>query len=107
MSARLKAILNKNGIKPVATWENLDSPTTKQTVTSSIKRCAGVYGIINLINGDMYVGSGICGRMHIRFHKHLYGLNGSHLVSLAVKKYGLDNFAFIVIETIDGFDLHS
>lgn len=107
ISTRLKAILDKNQIKPVAAWENLDLPTTKQTVMSSIRKNAGVYGIINLINGDIYVGSGINGRMHIRFHKHLYGLNGSYLVSLAVKKYGLDNFAFIIIETIEDFDATS
>ena len=59
-----------------------------------------MYLIINLINGNIYVGSAITGRMPNRFHKHLFGLNGSKLVAAAVAKYGLDNFAFVVVDTI-------
>lgn len=53
--------------------------------------------ILNLITGDIYVGSAITGNMPNRFHKHLFGLNGSKLVAAAVLKYGLSNFVFIVL----------
>ena len=56
--------------------------------------------IINLITGDTYVGSAITGKMGNRFHKHLFGMNGSKLVAAAVLKYGLNNFAFSVVATI-------
>lgn len=53
--------------------------------------------IVNLITGDIYVGSAITSKMPNRFHKHLFGLSGSKLVAAAVLKYGLKNFAFTVL----------
>lgn len=52
------------------------------------------------MNGKMNVGSAIVRRMGNRFHKHLYGRSGSPLVWAAVQKYGLSNFAFVVIESV-------
>lgn len=37
--------------------------------------------------------------MYTRFYRHLINLTGSKIVKLAVNKYGLDNFVFIVLET--------
>jgi len=68
----------------------------KVRVNSAIKPLAGVYVIINLVNGNTYVGSAITGRRPNRFHKHLFGLSGSKLVAAAVRKYGLNDFAFVV-----------
>jgi len=48
----------------------------------------------------MYVGSAIVGRMGNRFHKHLYDGSGSILVWAAALKYGLSNFAFVVLDTV-------
>ena len=42
------------------------------------------------------------GRLHRRLHSHLFGLSGNKHLANAVKKYGLDNFAFILLETIPG-----
>ena len=39
--------------------------------------------------------------MSNRFNRHLYGFSGNKLVANAVKKYGLHNFAFIVLETLE------
>lgn len=36
----------------------------------------------------------------MRFYKHLFGLQGSKLVAAAVQKYGLSNFAFVVLDTV-------
>lgn len=47
----------------------------------------------------MYVGSGVMGNIGTRFHKHLYAGSGSRLVWAAVKKYGLHNFAFVLLDT--------
>lgn len=89
-------------LSPKAVFENLNEDKVKQTVMSLIKEIAGVYVILNLRNGKTYVGSAITTRMPNRFHKHLYGLNGSRLVALAVKKYGISNFAFLVVDTVPG-----
>ena len=49
----------------------------------------------------MYVGSASLTGMYRRFRGHLYfAKGGSLLVNRAVKKYGVENFAFIVIETV-------
>jgi group I intron endonuclease len=98
-SSRCDTILNSHNLQPMAVFENLHLEGVKASVSKSIKTLAGVYIIINLITGKMYVGSAITGRMPNRFHKHLYGLNGSKLVAAAVAKYGLANFAFVVLET--------
>lgn len=50
----------------------------------------------------MYIGSAVTGRIGNRFHKHLYGGTGSIITYAAVLKYGLSNFAFIILETIEG-----
>jgi len=52
------------------------------------------------VNGKIYVGSAITARIWLRFHKHLIGFSGSTLIVNAVKKYGLNNFAFVIVETI-------
>jgi hypothetical protein len=40
-------------------------------------------------------------KMGRRFNEHLVNLTGSKLVSSAVNKYGLENFAFIVLDQLD------
>jgi group I intron endonuclease len=65
-----------------------------------IKPLAGVYMILNLVTGDIYIGSAITGKMPNRFHKHLFGFSGNQILAAAVQKYGLSNFAFIVLETL-------
>lgn len=72
-------------------------------VYSELKSFAGIYLIINLVNGKMYVGSGTVGRIPMRFHKHLFSGKGSQLVWNAVKKYGLNNFAFLILDKINNF----
>ena len=67
-----------------------------------LKSYAGVYAIVNLINGNIYVGSGISNNIATRLHKHLYGGSGSKLVKSAVEKYGLSNFAFILLDIVPG-----
>jgi hypothetical protein len=79
-SPRLQAILTKHNLIPIAIWENLHLPTVKLALYSRIKPIAGVYIIINLINGKMYVGSRSLGRMHLRFQRHLLSGRGSKLV---------------------------
>nr|AYD91435.1 hypothetical protein [Volvariella volvacea] len=99
-SSRLQSILDSHKLTPVAIWENLHLSEVKDDVLKVVKPLAGVYVIVNLINGKMYVGSATTGRMGNRFYKHLYGGNGSSLVWAAIQKYGLQDFAFVVVETL-------
>jgi group I intron endonuclease len=103
-SPRLSTILFKWNITPLAVWENLHLPSLRQEITSTIKPLAGIYLVVNLVNGKMYVGSAVAGKMHTRFGKHLFSLHGSKLIAKGVTKYGLNNFAFVLIETYPGFN---
>lgn len=99
-STRCRKHLAKLKLEPKAVYENLDS-ANKAQVQTALKSYAGVYVILNLVNGNTYVGSAITGRMGNRFHKHLFANSGNKLVYSAVQKYGLNNFAFIVADTIN------
>jgi group I intron endonuclease len=97
-SRTLQEILIRKDVRPVAIFENLTDK--KYEVLSVLKPLGGVYMIVNLITDEIYIGRAINGKMGNRFHKHLYGGSGSIRVWRAVKKYGLDNFAFVVLETV-------
>ena len=90
-------IKDKN-LKPVYTFENLDSHETREKVCKEIKQISGIYMILNKITLDYYIGSASTNRMYSRFTKHLIYFTGSKIVKLAIKKYNLSNFAFLVLE---------
>lgn len=103
-SERLKAYLSKRSeITPIFTWEGLHLPNIKEIVYPTLKQVAGIYLIVNLVTGQSYIGSAVLGRMHILFHKHLFGGTGNKPLWNAVQKYGLENFAFLVIDEIPDF----
>ena len=54
--------------------------------------------IVNKITKDYYIGSAATNRFYARFSNHLIYFRGSKIVKTAVKKYKLDNFAFIILE---------
>lgn len=54
--------------------------------------------IINKTTKDYYIGSASTNRFYPRFSNHLIYFTGSKIVKLAVKKYDLENFAFMILE---------
>lgn len=111
-SSRLKAILDKHNLKPVFIWEDLSISGIKEIISQALKNVCGIYAIINLVNGEMYVGSAVFGNIYNRFHRHLFGGSGNARVFEAGKEYGLNNFAFVVLErmgeetdSVDNVDL--
>jgi len=71
-------------------------PTNKNKIS-------GIYAIVNKINGHRYVGSAV--DIRDRWRHHTYHLrkgnhHSKHLQS-AWKKYGKDNFEFIILEIVD------
>lgn len=84
-------------IKPVYIFENLDSLETREKC-KEIKYISGIYMILNKITLDYYIGSASTNRMFSRFTSHMIYLTGSKIVKLAIKKYNLSNFAFLVLE---------
>lgn len=85
-------------INPVFIFENLKDEDTKKQIKKSTSDLSGVYMIVNKITGDYYIGSASTNRFYIRFSNHLIHFSGSKIVKLAVRKYGIENFAFLVLE---------
>jgi group I intron endonuclease len=71
---------------------------TKKTILKETKNLSGVYLIFNKITGHYYVGSASTDRFYARFSNHLLYFKGSKIVKHAVKRYGLYNFSFLIIE---------
>ena len=92
-------IFNKLGIKVENYWENLHLSKTRENINELVKNKSGIYIIINKITGNKYIGSAITNKLHVRFANHcIHTNNGSKLVKQAIKKYGLNNFIFGIIE---------
>jgi len=54
--------------------------------------------IVNKITQDYYIGSASTNRLYARFSNHVIYFRGSKIVKLAIKKYDLKNFAFIILD---------
>lgn len=94
-------LLTKLSLNPLLIFKDLDLKETQIKMKEIFKNKGGVYMIINLVNDKFYIGSAIKNRLYIRFSSHLIHLIGSDLVAKAVNKYGLKNFAFIILEFIE------
>lgn len=90
-------IKDKN-LSPVFIYENLNTQVIKDKIKIATANISGVYLILNKVTGDYYIGSGSTDKLYNRFYKHLINLTGSKIVKLAVKKYKIENFAFMLLE---------
>lgn len=90
--------LEELNINPVYTFENLELESTKQNIQKSTSNLNGIYMIFNKITKDYYIGSASNNKFYAKFSNHLIYFKGSKIIKAAVKKYGLDNFAFLVLE---------
>lgn len=90
--------LNQLGIDPIYSYTNLSLESTKKQISQDLRGLSGIYMIYNMITHDYYVGSAATNRFYSRFSNHLIYYRGSKVVKLSVKKYGLDNFSFIILD---------
>ena len=95
-------ILNKFikdlNLNPVYIFENLNLENTRKQIFNYTKGLSGIYMIVNKISKDYYIGSASTDKFYSRFSNHVIYFRGSKIVKLAIKKYKLENFAFIVLE---------
>lgn len=97
-SERLNSIIKELGINPMYTFENLDLENVRKEILKETRGLSGIYMIVNKITKDYYIGSAATNRFYARFSNHLIYFRGSKIVKCAVKKYELNNFAFIILE---------
>lgn len=95
---------NKINITPVKSYYNLHLISTQLNIQKENKQKAGVYIVVNNINGNFYVGSASSNRINTRFRNHCIHLKSSNKPLLrAINKYGIQNFSFHIIEYFNGF----
>lgn len=98
LSDKLEKFLIESGINPVYIYENLNLEKSKKQIFEDTKGLSGIYMIYNKITGDYYIGSASTNKFFSRFSNHTIYFRGSKIVKLAIKKYKLENFAFIILE---------
>ena len=98
VSKTVKYFIKDKNLKPVFIYEDLKNQDIKDKIKNNTKDLSGIYLILNKSSLDYYIGSASTGKFYTRFYRHLINLTGSKIVKLAVKKYGILNFAFLVLE---------
>lgn len=94
----LLKFLEENKLNPVYIYDNLHLENTKNLIQKETKNLSGIYMIFNNITGDYYIGSASTNKFFVRFSNHLLYFRGSKILKLAVRKYKLNNFAFLILE---------
>jgi group I intron endonuclease len=94
----LNDFIKEKNLNPIYCYEDLQLDLTKKRVQTDTKNISGVYLILNKITLDYYIGSASTNRFFSRFSNHLLNFHGSKIIKLAVKKYKLSQFAFLILE---------
>jgi group I intron endonuclease len=87
----------------VKKYENLHTTQTQLLIVKENRQKSGIYLIYNNMNDKFYIGSAITNRINVRFRNHCIHQTGSTLLCRAIKKYGLENFSFFILEYYPGF----
>ena len=95
---RIKDFLLSKNLKSVFIYDNINEDSVRKNIAKETKGLSGIYMILNKETLNYYIGSASTGRINSRFTSHLIYFNGSKMVKNSVKKYGLHNFAFIILE---------
>jgi group I intron endonuclease len=94
----LSIILKKLNIKYEVLYTSLHIKQNRDIMSNFLKNKQGIYMIFNLVTENYYIGSASTNRFISRFSAHLIYFTGSKLIKNSVLKYGLSNFAFIILE---------
>lgn len=89
--------------KFVKIYKNLHLLDVQLLIKSENKHKCCIYMIYNNINNKFYIGSAITNRINMRFRNHCIHGTGSKVINNSIKKYGLQNFFFIILEYFPGF----
>lgn len=96
-------IINLLGFKPKKLYYNLDLIEIQLKIKEQNREKAGVYMIYNKVNDKFYIGSATTNKINVKFRNHCIHGTGSKLMCQAIRKYGINNFAFVIIEYYPGF----
>jgi group I intron endonuclease len=74
----------------------LHNPSVLKLLRALLKGNSGVYAFVCLTTNKCYVGS--AKSLLAGFNQHLGGLRSNVLLQRAILKYGISNFAFVILE---------
>lgn len=77
-------------------YPNLYNSEIISNVREELTNKSGIYLLICNTTGKIYLGSAI--NLRKRFNEHLNRSNSNLLLQNAIKKYGIENFTFIILE---------
>jgi len=97
-SELLNNFIKDKNLEPVYSYDNVHLDSVKERIRNETKNLSAIYLILNNITLDYYIGSASTNKLYVRFCNHLYNFNGSKILKLAVKKYKLSNFSFLILE---------
>ena len=92
-----KFIADKN-LSPVFIYDYISTNNIRTKILNETRNLSGIYLILNKVSLDYYIGSASTGKIYSRFSNHLLHFKGSKIVKNAVKKYGINSFAFMVLD---------
>jgi len=98
ISKRLNEIIKELNLNPVYIYEDINLDSTRKQILKDTKGLSGIYMIFNKTTKDYYIGSASTNRFYARFSNHVIYFRGSKIVKLAIKKYSIENFAFLILE---------
>lgn len=87
-------------------FSNLQDPDVQREIKNLCQGKSGVYLITNLKTQNRYIDSAITkkptlNRLYSRFRNHFFNTHKSFLITLAVKKHGIHNFSWEILEFTD------
>lgn len=93
----LNNTLKELNINPIFIFDNLNMENTRQEIKKHTLNLSGIYMIFNKVTKDYYIGSASSDKFYARLSNHLIYFRGSKVLKAAVNKYGLENFAFLIL----------
>jgi len=90
--------LKQKNLNPVFAYEDLGNSDRRKAILQETRDLSGIYLILNKVTLDYYIGSASTDRFNKRFSAHLINFTGSKLLKNAVRKYGISEFAFLILE---------
>ena len=97
-SKKFTDFIRDKKLSPVYCYDDLHLESTRKRIQRDTNNLSGIYLILNKVTLDYYIGSAATNRFYARFSNHLLYFRGSKIVKLAVRKYKLVQFAFIILE---------
>jgi hypothetical protein len=83
---------------PKTVFNSLDNTEIVKSYRNLLKNKSGIYSLVNQINGKQYIDS--AKDLYLRLLEHIVGKKSNKSLLIAIKKYGLSNFTFHILEYI-------